>query len=259
VRRLDPRAAGENGTPGAFRASLGQGVGFEIITASSFAPLRVASEAGREAKSDQFGCRDTANLLARLEVTELDSPLEEIDELDTPPVGSVVAQEDVETGHQGAESAKKWLAETRAHLGYRLLTNPKDRVRIAQAFAAINKVVYGKAFDLIRVTEGPEIDFASLDAVSTAAKDGRVVLIEVKSTSKARGPHFRQHFFSLSTAELLVAQSLGPKLYRFAFVNRHTDECYEVSLEQVYARSRAIYPVWSVSLNDAEFPEGTRV
>jgi hypothetical protein len=32
---------------------------------------------------------------------------------------------------------------------------------------------------------------------------------------------------------------------------------YEVSLEQVYARARAIYPVWSISLNDEEFPAET--
>jgi hypothetical protein len=32
----------------------------------------------------------------------------------------------------------------------------------------------------------------------------------------------------------------------------------EVSLEQVYARARAIYPVWSISLNDKEFPDDAR-
>jgi hypothetical protein len=56
---------------------------------------------------------------------------------------------------------------------------------------------------------------------------------------------------------LLVAQSLG-SLYRFAFVNRRADEVYEVSLKQLYARARAIYPVWSISLNDRAFPEDAR-
>jgi hypothetical protein len=183
--------------------------------------------------------------------------LEAIDDHVAPLVHGDVQPEDVEGVHRAAESAKSWLVETRAHLGYRLLARPKDRLRIAQAFAAINKVVYGKAFDLIRVTDGSEINLESFEDVSGAVRAGRVVLVEVKSTSKSRGPHFRGHFFSLSTAELLVAQSLGPKLYRFAFVNRHTDEVYEVSLEQVYARARAIYPVWSISLNDEEFPAET--
>jgi hypothetical protein len=83
-------------------------------------------------------------------------------------------------------------------------------------------------------------------------------MVPTKATRKAKATHFRGHFFSVSTAELLVAQSLGD-LYRFAFVNATDDECFEVSLQQIYARTKAIYPTWSIRLDDGAFPDGTLV
>lgn len=74
-----------------------------------------------------------------------------------------------------------------------------------------------------------------------------VVLFEVKSTNKATvKPDFRGYFFSLSTAELLVAQNLG-KRYRFAFVNTRTRKHEELTLLDVFKRARGIYPTWSIS------------
>jgi hypothetical protein len=56
---------------------------------------------------------------------------------------------------------------------------------------------------------------------------------------------WRGYFFSLSTAELLIAQSLQEK-YRFVMVNTKTTAHIELTLTEVFARARAIYPSWSV-------------
>jgi hypothetical protein len=162
------------------------------------------------------------------------------------------------SNQQTAASAKQWLAKWKAERGYRELGSG-ERVRVVQAFAARNKVVYGQAFDLIRIPAGAEINFADLESVTQAVKRGEVVLVEVKAAKKSRkGSHFKEHFFSISTAELLVAQSLGD-LYKFAFVNESEEECFEVSLRQIYSRAKAIYPTWSIRLDDGEFPAETEI
>jgi hypothetical protein len=177
-------------------------------------------------------------------------------------IGSLISAVDDPVASDGnkqtAERAKRWLIETRSARGYRGVSDRGERVRIAQAFAARNKVVYGQAFDLVRVQPGADVEFGDLTALTQAVQDNRIILIEVKATKKVRGPHFREHFFSISTAELLVAQSLGD-LYRFAFVNESQSECFEVSLRQIYARTKAIYPTWSIRLDDRAFPPETRV
>jgi hypothetical protein len=173
-------------------------------------------------------------------------------------LSAVVDAVAVEGNKQTAEAARRWLIEAKAGRGYRAVSDRGERVRIAQAFAARNKVVYGQAFDLVRVQPGADVDFGDLTALSQAIEHNRIILIEVKATKKARGAHFREHFFSISTAELLVAQSLGD-LYRFAFVNTSQEECFEVSLRQIYARTKAIYPTWSIRLDDQTFPPETSV
>jgi hypothetical protein len=132
---------------------------------------------------------------------------------------------------------------------------PKQRGKVAQAFAAQNKVVYGQAFDLVRIAAGADVDLNDLDAVMASVARKEIVLVEVKASriSRSSTGHFGGHFFSISTAELLVAQRLGD-LYRFAFVNTETEEGYEVSLQQIYSRAKAIYPTWSIRLDDKEFP-----
>jgi hypothetical protein len=36
-------------------------------------------------------------------------------------------------------------------------------------------------------------------------------------------------------------------------VNTKTEEAYEVSLQQIYRRAKAIYPTWSIRLDDRDF------
>jgi len=101
--------------------------------------------------------------------------------------------------------------------------------------------VYGQAFDLIHCD--PLLDLDDDSAIEEAHREIR--LYEVKSSNRTLKPGFADYFFSLSTAELLVAQSLGDN-YRFAFVNIHSGECMDLSLREVFGRARAIYPIWSI-------------
>jgi len=65
-------------------------------------------------------------------------------------------------------------------------------------------------------------------------------------TSRAQKPDFGGYFFDLTTAELLVAQSLG-KRYRFAFVNTLTQTWIDMSVNDIFARARRIYPKWAIT------------
>ena len=118
----------------------------------------------------------------------------------------------------------------------------RQREAILVAFVREGYVIYGKAFDIVRVTMN--LDLADDDNIRRHLDE--IVLYEIKSTSKANIPtDFRGYFFSLSTAELLVAQNLGPR-FRFAFVNTRTRTHMELSLQELFARSRGIYPSWSI-------------
>jgi len=116
-----------------------------------------------------------------------------------------------------------------------------QRARLVVAFAKRGVVVYGQAFDLVHCDSSVDLDLDS--AIERALGDIR--LYEVKSSSRTLKPGFAHYFFSFSTAELLVAQSLGDK-FRFAFVNIHSGELLDLSLREVFARARAIYPSWSI-------------
>jgi hypothetical protein len=115
-----------------------------------------------------------------------------------------------------ANKAKAILCESP---GFRDVSGA-ERSAIAAAFAARNFVVYGKAFDLVKVAD-PELDLSDPALLHEAIARGELTLVEVKSTSADRDEEFRGHFFSMSTAELLVAQSLGDR-FKFAFVNTRT-------------------------------------
>ena len=123
---------------------------------------------------------------------------------------------------------------------FRKLTGPQ-KLRIVVAFAKRGVVVYGQAFDLIHCD--PSLDLNDDSAIEKAYKEIR--LYEVKSSSRALKPGFADYFFSFSTAELLVAQSLGEN-FRFAFVNIHSCECLDMSLREIFGAARAIYPSWSI-------------
>lgn len=117
-----------------------------------------------------------------------------------------------------------------------------ERRSLTVGFAMVGKVLYGAAFDVVQLAR--EIDLS--DPAAIAANLNAITVCEVKSTRKDRvGADFRGYFFDLTTAELLVAQSLGEQ-YKFAFVNTLTQDHIELSLTELFGRARKIYPKWAV-------------
>lgn len=123
---------------------------------------------------------------------------------------------------------------------FRLLTKGQ-RQTLVVAFAKRGVVVYGQAFDLIHCDPAIDLD----DPVAIEQAMDRIRLYEVKSTNRTLKPGFADYFFSFSTAELLVAQSLGDN-FRFAFINIVSGEFLDLSLREVFGRARGIYPSWSI-------------
>jgi len=151
--------------------------------------------------------------------------------------------------------SKKEVNESRqgtARAAVQILLNKKagfidpkkqERLNILVAFAKKNKVVYGRAFDVIKIS-GKMFDLKNPEEVEKNLS--RIIVYEIKSTSKKDlKKDFRKYFFGLTTAELLVAQNLKSN-FKFIFVNIKTKESLELTLKGVFKRARGIYPVWSI-------------
>jgi hypothetical protein len=109
------------------------------------------------------------------------------------------------------------------------------------AFAKKGAVIYGKAFDMVKAPESVNLD----DEGSVTKNLKQITIYEVKSTNRKLDENFRGYFFSMSTAELLVAQSLGER-FKFAFVNTQTKQHRELTLLDIFRNARGIYPSWSI-------------
>ncbi len=141
--------------------------------------------------------------------------------------------------HQTAKIAAKILVDK--HIGFIVPTSRQKRTLLLE-FAKRNLVIYGKAFDLIKTSV--DLDLDSTEEIANHLGD--LVLYEIKSTNKPTiRPDFREYFFALTAAELLVAQNLKDQ-FRFAFVNTLTHEYLDLTLSQVFAKAKGIYPTWSV-------------
>lgn len=148
-----------------------------------------------------------------------------------------LADDSAQTGQRTARIACEILRER----GF-IIPTAAQREALLVAFVRAGYVIYGKAFDVVKCAA--PVDLASSDDVLNNLEE--VTLFEIKSTNKATvKPDFKGYFFSLSTAELLVAQNLG-KHYRFAFVNTRTRKHEELALLDVFQRARGIYPTWSI-------------
>ncbi len=108
-------------------------------------------------------------------------------------------------------------------------------------FAKHNKVIYGRAFDVVKLKGNVDLD----DASSIARNLENIILYEIKSSNRTLPEDFEGYFFALTTAELLVAQNLGSN-YKFAFVDTTTGNHRELTLQKVFAKAKAIYPTWSI-------------
>ena len=141
----------------------------------------------------------------------------------------------------GSATAKRALSLLVAKgVGY-IVPTPAQRKNLVVAFAKNDMIIYGKAFDCVRLNG--EVDLDSVDAIE--ANFARITVIEIKSTRKGVRENFGGHFFSLSGAEMLVSQSLKDR-FKFAFVNVNTGEHLELSMAETFARARNVYPGWSI-------------
>ena len=126
-------------------------------------------------------------------------------------------------------------------LGF-VIPTARQKKNIVVAFAKRDMIVYGKAFDVVRLSG--QVDLNDLQGVERHL--GQLTLYEVKSTVKRYDDDFRGHFFSLTAAEILVSQSLRDR-FKFIFVSTQTGVHLELTLSQMFGRARGIYPGWSIS------------
>jgi hypothetical protein len=117
----------------------------------------------------------------------------------------------------------------------------EQRKEIAIESASRGFATYGKAFDIVKVLKPG----TSLSDLNLKADFDQLVICEIKSTDRDLDTDWHGYFFSLSTAELLIAQSLQDR-FRFVLVNIRTGDHLELTLTEVFGRAQAIYPSWSI-------------
>src|SRR5213593_377438 len=122
---------------------------------------------------------------------------------------------DVEVEFQSGQTTAKKAAALLVGKGQGFLVpSARQRQNLLTAFAKKGKVVYGKAFDIVKLS-GP----VRLDDLSDLEQNlEKVTIFEIKSTKKNLKTDFSTFFFALTGAEVLVAQSLK-KQFGFVFVN----------------------------------------
>ena len=140
-----------------------------------------------------------------------------------------------------ATAGKAAVLLSKKGLGY-LIPTAKQKKNLVVAFAKRDMIVYGKAFDVVRLFEPVDLD--SLEEIEDALS--KVLLCEIKSTKKDVANDFRGYFFGLTAAEVLVAQSLKAQ-FRFIFVNTVSGAHLELQLNEIFAKARGIYPTLSIS------------
>ena len=143
-----------------------------------------------------------------------------------------------QSGQKTAKAAAAILVAKKA--GF-IIPTGRQRQNLLVAFAKRGKVVYGKAFDVVKLS-GPVV----LDELAEIEKHlEQVKVFEIKSTRKKLRSDFSGYFFALTAAEVLVAQSLK-KQFGFVLVNTGTGEHLEMSLSEIFSRAKGIYPTWSI-------------
>jgi hypothetical protein len=154
---------------------------------------------------------------------------------------SIKTPAEAASGQRTAKKALELLCKSDPSF---VVPSAKQRKAIITAFVMADKVVYRRAFDVVKGEGKVNLD----DSADILRNLGRLLICEIKSTAKASvKPNFKGYFCSISTAEVLVAQSLGSN-YRFIFVNTVTHEVSKpMTLRDMFARAKAIYPTWSVA------------
>ena len=142
----------------------------------------------------------------------------------------------------GQGTAKKAAAILVAKKNGFIIPTARQKQNLLVAFAKKGKVVYGRAFDIVRMKGSVNLD----DLASVEENLHRVTIFEIKSTKRNLQDDFSKFFFALTGAEVLVAQSLK-KQFKFMLVNTATGRHKEIGLTQIFARAKGIYPTWSIS------------
>jgi hypothetical protein len=142
----------------------------------------------------------------------------------------------------GQATAKKAAAILVAkNLGF-IVPTAEQRKNLLVAFAKKGKVVYGKAFDIVKLSSPIDLD----DLAEVERQLETITVFEIKSSRKKLRAKFAGYFFALTAAEVLVAQSLKSR-FKFVLVNTQTHEHLEMSLSEIFSRAKGIYPTWSIS------------
>jgi hypothetical protein len=149
-----------------------------------------------------------------------------------------LAKDSFQSGQKTAKKAAAILVSK--NLGF-IVPTGRQKLNLLIAFAKKNKVVYGKAFDIVKLSEEINLD----DLADLEQNLQKVTIFEIKSTKKNLKSDFSSFFFALTGAEVLVAQSLK-KQFKFALVNTSTTEHIEMDLAEIFARAKGIYPTWSI-------------
>lgn len=144
-----------------------------------------------------------------------------------------------DSGSATASKAAKLLVSK--NLGYVIPTAIQKR-NLVVACAKRDMIVYGKAFDVLRLNSTVDLDSAE----DVEANLNEILVCEIKSTKQDFDVNFRGYFFAITAAEVLVAQSLKEQ-FRFIFVNTVSGLHMELKLNEVFAKARGIYPTWSIS------------
>lgn len=141
----------------------------------------------------------------------------------------------------GSSTARRAAAMLEARNEGFVVPTAQQRQNLLVAFAKKGKVVYGRAFDIVRLRAPVNLD----ELADVERNLGNILVFEIKSTRKDLPPDFSGYFFGLSAAEVLVAQSLKDH-FQFIFVNVKTGSHVEMGLGDIFARARGIYPTWSI-------------
>ena len=151
-------------------------------------------------------------------------------------------QDEISTEFQSGHSTAKKAAGLLVAKGTGFIVpTGKQRLNLLVAFAKKGKVVYGRAFDVVKLAVHVDLD----DLADVERRLSYITVFEIKSSRKKLRPGFGGFFFSLTGAEVLVAQSLK-KQFKFVLVNTITGEYLELSLAEVFSRAKGIYSSWSI-------------
>lgn len=141
---------------------------------------------------------------------------------------------------QTAKLAEKILLKK--NKSFKLLSK-QEKTNLAITLARKNMVIYGNAYDIVKSTK--EVDFTDENEILKNLND--IIIYEIKSTNrKDMKKDFQGYFFDLTAAELLVAQSLKTH-FKFVFVNTITEDTIELTVNQVFAKAKRIYPKWAIT------------